>query len=124
LIIYGATDGETVGFSNIYHSDIGSYRSLFSNGIWIIFTTMVMTLVNFQRSEIVRLAASETENPEINVPRACNTVAYRIILIYVIPLILLVMILPYQDASLNDSVFNLALSSHGQKWVGIFFQLM
>jgi L-asparagine transporter-like permease len=63
--------------------------------------------VNFQRSEIVGLTASKTENSEINVSSAWNSVAYRIILIYIIP-----MIFPYLDASLNDSVFNFPIAKH------------
>jgi amino acid permease len=70
LIQWGAVGVETVVFLIIFHSDIALYHSLFPKGVLIIFTTMIITFVNFQRSEIVGLTASKTENSEINVSSA------------------------------------------------------
>jgi AAT family amino acid transporter len=124
LILTGAIGGHAVGFSVIYDPNVGVYKSLFPEGVLSMFTTMVMILVNFQGSEIVGLAASETQNPEVNIPKACRSVAYRIILIYAIPMILLVMILPYKDAGLEDSVFALALKHYGLRWAQAFFDII
>lgn len=124
LIILGIIGGEPIGFSILYNPEVGWYRSLFPHGSWVVVTTMVMILVNFQGSEIVGLAASETLDPEKNIPLACKRVAYRIILIYIIPLMLLVMILPYQDATLEDSVFSMALAMYGLKWAAGFFSVI
>jgi AAT family amino acid transporter len=124
LILTGAIGDHAIGFSVIYDPAVGVYESLFPAGLFAAFTEMVMILVNFQGSEIVGLAASETENPEKNIPRACVSVAYRIILIYVIPMILLVMILPYKEAGLDESVFAHALELYGLNWARIFFNLI
>ena len=102
------------GTSSIYHA-------LFPFGAFVVLTTMTMILVNFQGSEIVGLAAAETQDPEINIPKACKAVAKRIICIYVIPLFLLVMILPYAEAGLQDSVFSTALSKYGLHWAAAVF---
>ena len=85
---------------------------------------MVMILVNFQGSEIVGLAAAETQDPERSIPLACKRVAYRMIFIYVIPLFLLVMILPYENAHLEDSVFSMALAMYGLRWAAGFFSVI
>lgn len=124
LIIFGVIGGKPIGLSILYDPEAGWFRSLFPNGSLIMLTTMVMILVNFQGSEIVGLAAAETQDPEKNIPRACKRVAYRIILIYIIPLALLVMILPYEDASLEDSVFSMALASYGLRWAAGFFSVI
>lgn len=50
---------------------------------------MVIILVNFQGTEIIGLAASESENPEVTIPAAVRSVSYRIIALYVIPVGLL-----------------------------------
>jgi len=63
LIIFGVIGGEPIGLSIIYNPEVGWYKSLFPNGSWIVVTTMVMILVNFQGSEIVGLSAAETQNP-------------------------------------------------------------
>lgn len=123
-IIFGVIgNGGPVGLSVIYNPELGWYRSLFPNGSWIVVTTMVMILVNFQGSEIVGLAAAETQDPEKNIPIACKRVAVRIIGIYIIPLILLVMILPYTEAGLTDSVFSTALIMYGLKWAAGLFSV-
>lgn len=124
LIIFGVIGGEPIGLSIIYNPEVGWYKSLFPNGSWIVVTTMVMILVNFQGSEIVGLSAAETQNPEKNIPLACKRVAYRIILIYIVPLALLVMILPYENANLEDSVFSMALAAYGMRWAAGFFSVI
>ena len=74
---------------------------------------MALIFVNFQGSEIVGLAAAETQNPKKVVPRACRNVVYRILRVDIIPILLLVMILPYSEANLQDSVFSMALAKYG-----------
>jgi AAT family amino acid transporter len=61
----------------------------------------------------VGLAAAETQNPDRVVPKACRQVVYRILRVDIIPILLLVMILPYSEAGLSDSVFSLALAKYG-----------
>jgi len=51
-------------------------------------------------------------------------VSYRIIAIYVIPVFLLVCILPWQDAKVEESVFAIALSKYGFEWAGNLFLLV
>jgi len=124
-IIFGIIGGNPVGFSVLLDSGkVGVYEALFPFGGFVVLTTMTMILVNFQGSEIIGLAAAETQNPEINVPRACKAVTYRIIAIYVVPLLLLVMILPYSEAGLADSVFSTALAKYGIHWAAIMFTIV
>jgi AAT family amino acid transporter len=85
---------------------------------------MIWTLVNFQGSEIVGLSAAETKNPEKNVPAACKKVAFRIILIYLVPIFVLSMIMPYFTATLDDSVFAQALVGYGFGWGAKIFEIV
>ncbi|EAY00449.1 Amino acid permease family protein [Trichomonas vaginalis G3] len=94
---------------------------LFPNGYAILITYMIYVLVNFQGSEIVGLSAAETEDPKKNIPAACKKVATRIIMIYIIPILCLIMIVPHHKASLDESIFAYALSSYGLKWAGQLF---
>lgn len=94
---------------------------LFPEGGFVILTYMIFTLVNFQGSEIVGLSAGETENPEVNVPHACKSVAVRIILIYLIPILCLTFIVPYDKANLEESIFSYALTSYGLSWAAKLF---
>ncbi len=83
------------------------------NGYWSIFLTMVIILVNFQGTEIIGLAAGECKNPEKSIPIAVRNVTWRVIALYIIPITLLVSILPWDKASLSDSVFAAAMAEYG-----------
>lgn len=97
---------------------------LFPEGISVIFLTMVIIMVNFQGSELIGLAAGESQEPEKSIPKAVRNVTYRIIAMYVIPLTLLVMIFPWEKAGMEESVFAAALSSYGFEWAGAIFSIV
>ncbi len=102
-----------IGTDVILSGEGSIMEKLFPSGGFIIITYMIWTLVNFQGSEIVGLSAAETQDPATNVPRACKSVAYRIILIYLIPVFALTLILPNEAANLKESVFSAALQAYG-----------
>jgi AAT family amino acid transporter len=96
-------------------------QGFFPKGKLILITTMVMLLVNFQGSEIIGLAASESDKIEKQMPRIARNVAIRIVGLYVIPVLLLAMIFPWQKMNLDESVFALALHNyHLDKLASIF----
>lgn len=92
---------------------------VFPNGYMVFLTAMVLLLVNYQGSEIIGLAAGESVNPAVMIPRAIRSVTFRIICIYIIPVFCLVLIFPWQKAGLANSVFADALDFYGLKWAGI-----
>ncbi len=91
------------------------------SGYWAVFLTMVIILVNFQGSEIIGLAAGECKEPEKSIPIAVRNVTWRIIALYIIPISLLISIFPWNQASLEESVFAAALNSYGFSWAGGVF---
>lgn len=97
---------------------------LFPHGYWAVLTTMVLVLVNFQGAEIIGLAAGETENPTKSISIAVRNMTWRIIALYVIPLMLLVTIFPWQQAGVEQSVFAAALDRYGLHWAGGFFSFV
>jgi AAT family amino acid transporter len=94
------------------------HGGLFPNGGMALMTAMVLLLVNYQGSEIIGLAAGESINPASMIPAAIRNVTFRILFIYIIPVFCLVLIFPWQNASLNNSVFADALNFYGLKWAG------
>lgn len=117
--------GGFIGSQILLGSGEGStMKNLFPAGGLVIITYMVWTLVNFQGSEIVGLSAAETENPEKNVPNACRKVAFRIILVYVIPVFTLTLIVPYAQAGLDESIFSYTLGAYGLKWAAGLFTMV
>lgn len=99
-------------------------EKLFPAGGMVIITYMIWTLVNFQGSEIVGLSAAETQDPATNVPLACRRVAFRIILIYLIPVFVLTLVVPYAKAGLDESIFAYTLGAYGLKWAAGMFTIV
>ncbi|MDD2483753.1 MAG: amino acid permease [Eubacteriales bacterium] len=117
-------EGGFIGSGVILGGEGSTMEKLFPAGGLIIITYMIWTLVNFQGSEIVGLSAAETQDPATNVPAACRKVAFRIILIYVIPVFLLTLVVPYAEAGLDESIFAATLGAYGLKWAAGLFTIV
>ncbi len=94
------------------------------HGYWSVALTMVIILVNFQGAEIIGLAAGETADPAKSIPFAVRNVTWRIIALYIVPITLLISILPWDRASLTESVFAAALAEHGFSHLGALFSFV
>lgn len=117
LIFFGLIQGpESHGF--IGSKYILGEGGLLPNGTMSLLTAMVLLLVNYQGSEIIGLAAGESENPARMIPHAIRNVTLRILFIYIIPVFCLVLIFPWQRAGLSNSVFADALNFYNLKWAG------
>lgn len=94
------------------------------HGSWSVFLTMVLILVNFQGSEIIGLAAGESKDPAKSIPMAIRSVSWRILALYLVPMLLLLSIYPWNKAGLEESVFSAALSAYGLEWAGGLFSFV
>jgi len=100
-LIFGFSDHSfALGFSN-FKTDSG----LFPNGFQAVFLTMIAVIYSFQGAELVGIAAGECENPGKNVPRVIKGITFRIIFFYVLAIIVLAGIIPYDEASVLESPF-------------------
>lgn len=86
------------------------FASLFPNGPLIVLTSMVVVLVNFQGIEILGLAASETQDAQTAVPKACKTATCMIMGMYLIPILVILGIFPTGLASLDSDIFSQVLA--------------
>ena len=111
--IHGQHHSGFIGARYLLH-----HGGLFPNGILPLFTAMVLLLVNYQGSEIVALAAGESIDPGRMIPFAIRNVSLRILFIYIIPVLCLVLIFPWEEANMQNSVFADALNFYGLKWAG------
>lgn len=75
----------------------------FPNGLFPIFATMLIVNFAFNGTEMIGIAAGETENPEKNVPKAIHAAVLRLMIFFVGTIIVISALLPYQDAGLNTS---------------------
>ncbi|MFL0365245.1 amino acid permease [Bacillus sp. PK3_68] len=78
---------------------------LFPTGFTGIFISMMTVVYAFQGSEIMGVAAGETEEPEKNIPRAIRSIVIRILLFYVLATFVLSAIVPWKEAGVLESPF-------------------
>ena len=78
---------------------------LFPAGIIIIFVTMMNVIFSYQGSELVGIAAGETENPQKTIPKAIRTILVRIIVFYIASIVILSAIFPSSELGLLESLF-------------------
>ena len=101
FVIFGTPiEGHTTGWSLI--QDNGG---ILPNGILPVLVLMQGVVFAYASIELLGTAAGEVENPEKVMPKAINTVIFRIAVFYVGSLILLSLLLPYVEYKAGESPF-------------------
>ena len=95
LMIFGIMGGKAPGFHNW---TVGN--APFNGGFGGIFAIAMVAGFSFQGTELVGVAAGESEDPQKNVPKAINTVFWRILIFYIGALTIVGFVLPYTDPNL------------------------
>ncbi|MCO5549822.1 hypothetical protein L7F22_003296 [Adiantum nelumboides] len=125
----GTPSGEFIGGKN-WRSPLGPMAQLFwepdpvtgnptggISGSWGRFLAFWNVLVNasfaFAGTEIVGVTVGEVENPRKNVPKAIKRIAIRIIIFYVLAVLMVGLVVPYNsDKLLNASTQNASASPY------------
>ena len=113
FVIFGTpTDGHEVGFQLIANNG-----GLLPHGLLPAILIVSGVVFAFAGVELLGNAAGETENPEKVIPKAINTVIFRIAVFYVGSVLLLCLLLPYTAYQAGVSPFVTFFGSIG--WDGI-----
>lgn len=105
-MIFGILDGHEVGFANWRVGD-----APIVNGYLGILNIFMIAGFSFQGTEMIGVAAGETDNPEKNVPKATRAVFFRILIFYIGAIFVIGLLLPYTDHRLLASeVTDIAVS--------------
>ncbi|KAI9054171.1 hypothetical protein LZ554_001342 [Drepanopeziza brunnea f. sp. 'monogermtubi'] len=104
----GGPNGEATGFK--YWKDPGAFHPYILEGaagrflaVWATFTTAVFAYLG---TELVGVTVGEAANPRKVIPRAIKLTFYRILLFYVVLILLLGMIVPYNSQELASAIDN------------------
>ena len=122
LLIYLGFIGESKQFLGTKY--LWPKEGAFPNGYKIFLFNGTIMLLNFQGAEIIGLAASETKEPRQEVPISIKDMAPLVTLLYVVPMLLLALIFPWNNPVIEGSVFSRALESYGFKWIGFIFSIL
>jgi lysine-specific permease len=95
MLVFGAFTGTPAGLTNL---TIG--EAPFRGGLLAVFGVFMAAGFSFQGTELVGVAAGESENPRENVPRAIKQIFWRILMFYILGLVVIGLLIPYTNESL------------------------
>jgi amino acid permease len=96
-----------------FFSNFTEYGGLFPNGVMAIIITMIGVNFSFQGTELVGVAAGESENPEKTIPQAISNTVWRILVFFVLAMFVLAGLFPWKDAGLVESPFVVVFDNIG-----------
>ncbi|MCZ8533451.1 amino acid permease [Psychrobacillus psychrodurans] len=109
VILFGlGNDGIAVGISNLWSN--GGFAP---NGVTGIFMSLQMVMFAYLGVEMIGVTAGEAKNPKTVIPRAIDTVFWRILLFYVGALFVIMSIYPWNEIGANGSPFVLMFEKIG-----------
>ena len=99
MAIFGAVSYQ--GYSSAPLFSNLTAQGWFPEGLFPIFATMLIVNFAFSGTELIGVAAGETENPAKNVPKAINTAIWRLLIFFVGTIIVISALLPHNMAGLD-----------------------
>ncbi len=112
LAVFGVLPGAKDSHAGL--GNLTSHGGFLPNGPGSILTGVLMVVFSFMGSEIVTLAAGESQDPRRAVTKATNSVIWRIVVFYLGSIFIVVAVLPWNSAAiLKDGSYVAALDSIG-----------
>ncbi|MED4345724.1 amino acid permease [Heyndrickxia coagulans] len=96
LMIFGIMGGKAIGFHNLTIAD-GPVHG----GFLAVLGVFMAAGFSFQGTELLGVAAGESEDPEKTIPRAVKSVFWRILLFYILAIFVIGLLIPFTDSRLT-----------------------
>ncbi|WP_372404468.1 amino acid permease [Acinetobacter piscicola] len=104
--------GKTASISNLW-----ALGGFFPNGLTGLVMAMAIIMFSFGGIELVGIAAAETKDPTKTIPKAVNQIVYRVLLFYVLTIVVLLSLFPWNQIAEGGSPFVLIFDSLGSQGV-------
>lgn len=116
---YTSSAGHIASFTNIW-----SHGGLFPKGLDGFLAGFQIAIFAFIGVELVGTTAAEAENPHRNLPKAINAIPIRIIIFYVLALLIVMSVTPWDQINPNVSPFVNLFSEAGVAAAAIIMNLV
>ena len=113
-LLASGSGGSQSSIQNLW--ELGGF---FPNGIMGLVMAMAMAMIMFAFGgiELVGIAAAETDNPQKTLPKAINQIVYRVLLFYILSLVIILSLYPWNQMAQGGSPFVLIFDSLGSQTV-------
>lgn len=105
LVLGGGPDHDRKGFR--YWKNPGAFKTYIEEGdtgrFLALWSTFVSATFAYLGTELVGVTVGEAQNPRKTIPRAIKLTFYRIVFFYVLSVLLLGMLVPYNSEELNKA---------------------
>lgn len=109
IIVWGiGNGGQPTGISNLWN-----HGGFFSNGVMGMVLSLQLVMFAYGGIEIIGITAGEAKDPHKSIPRAINSVPWRILVFYVGTLFVIMSIYPWNQVGTNGSPFVLTFQHIG-----------
>lgn len=111
-LLASGSGGSQSNIQNLW--ELGGF---FPNGVMGLVMAMAMIMFAFGGIELVGIAAAETDNPQKTLPKAINQIVYRVLLFYILSLVVILSLYPWNQMAQGGSPFVLIFDSLGSQTV-------
>lgn len=112
IILYSYFFG---GFQGVGFFNLWVHGGFFSKGLWATLRAIGPVTIAFIGVEAVGLTAGETQNPSQTLPKAIDSVLFRVLLFYIGSLLIIMSLFPWNNMNEKISPFVLAFNKIGLK---------
>lgn len=124
LIAYLLLTGQQTKYGAVSFTNLVAHHGFFAQGIKGFLQGFQMVIFSFVGIELIGFTAAEAENPKVTMKKAINEMPIRIILFYVLAILAILLVIPWQQVSTASSPFVQALSATGIKNSGSFINVV
>lgn len=112
-LIFGATHQAPVGFQYWNEGD-----APFHGGMMTVFSAFMIAGFSFQGTELIGIAAGESKDPHIAIPKAIRQTFWRILLFFILSIFIITLLLPHTakelaSSDVQTSPFTLVFKQYG-----------
>lgn len=113
LLFTGFGEHPATGFQNLT-----AHGGIFPNGLTGLAQAMLVVMFSFGGTEMIGMTLGETKNATTVIPKAVRGVLIRIMVFYVLPILVIMSLVPWNQLSEENSPFVTVFSAIGIPYVG------